>query len=113
MTRTARKMFKDIGYEYSEEYITDDITNEKVLERIQYKKGYETIKGYPQSEVENTAVTSVSIVKQPDFQSHLAVHASTTDIYIHYTSCMPEVPVSTCVCFLLFRCASPYSIFVF
>lgn len=39
-------MFKDIGYEYSEEYITDDITNEKVLERIQYKKGYETIKFY-------------------------------------------------------------------
>ena len=46
MTRTAKKMFKDIGYEYSEEYITDDITNEKVLERIQYKKGYETIKFY-------------------------------------------------------------------
>lgn len=39
MTRTAKKMFKDIGYEYSEEYTTDDITNEKVLERIQYKKG--------------------------------------------------------------------------
>ena len=46
MTRTAKKMFKDIGYEYSEEYTTDDITNEKVLERIQYKKGYETIKFY-------------------------------------------------------------------
>ena len=46
MTRTAKKMFKDIGYEYSEEYATDDITNEKVLERIQYKKGYETIKFY-------------------------------------------------------------------
>lgn len=46
MTRTARKMFKDIGYEYSEEYTTDDITNEKVLESIQYKKGYETIKFY-------------------------------------------------------------------
>lgn len=24
MTRTAKKMFKDIGYEYSEEYITDE-----------------------------------------------------------------------------------------
>ena len=46
MTKTARKMFKDIGYEYSEEYITDDITKEKVLERIQYKKGCETIKFY-------------------------------------------------------------------
>ena len=32
-----------------------------------------------------------------DFQSHPVVHASSTDIYIHYTSCMPEVPVSTCV----------------
>lgn len=46
MTRTAKKMFQDMGYEYSEEYTTDDITNEKVLERIQYKKGYETIKFY-------------------------------------------------------------------
>ena len=32
-----------------------------------------------------------------DFQSHPVVHASLTDICIHYTSCMPEVPVSTCV----------------
>lgn len=55
--------------------------------------------GYPQSEVENTASTSVSIVKQSGFQSHPVVHASSTDICIHYTNCMPEVPVSTCVCF--------------
>ena len=46
MTRTAKKMFKDIGYEYSEKYTTDDITNEKVLERIQYEKGCETIRFY-------------------------------------------------------------------
>ena len=46
MTRTAKKMFKDIGYKYSEKYITDNITNEKVLERIQYEKGCETIRFY-------------------------------------------------------------------
>lgn len=46
MTRTAKKMFKDIGYEYSEKYTTDDITNEKVLERIQYEKGCESIRFY-------------------------------------------------------------------
>ena len=46
MTKTARKMFKDIGYEYSEKYITDNITNEKVLEQIQYEKGCETIRFY-------------------------------------------------------------------
>lgn len=46
MTRTAKKMFKDIGYEYSEKYTTDDITKEKVLERIQYEKGCETIRFY-------------------------------------------------------------------
>lgn len=32
-----------------------------------------------------------------DFQSHPVVHASSTDICIHYVSYMPEVPVSTCV----------------
>lgn len=32
-----------------------------------------------------------------DSQPRPVVHASSTDIYIHYTSCMPEVPVSTCV----------------
>lgn len=46
MTRTAKKIFKDIGYEYSEKYITDNITNEKVLEQIQYEKGCETIRFY-------------------------------------------------------------------
>lgn len=46
MTRTAKKMFKDIGYKYSEKYITDNITNEKVLEQIQYEKGCETIRFY-------------------------------------------------------------------
>lgn len=46
MTRTAKKMFKDIGYEYSEKYTTDDITKEKVLERIQYEKECETIRFY-------------------------------------------------------------------
>lgn len=46
MTRTAKKMFKDIGYKYSEKYITDNITNEKVLEQIQYEKGCKTIRFY-------------------------------------------------------------------
>ena len=46
MTKTAKKMFKDIGYKYSEKYITDNITNEKVLEQIQYEKGCETIRFY-------------------------------------------------------------------
>ena len=44
-----------------------------------------------------TLLSPVSV--RTDFQPILAVHASSTDIYIHYTSYMPEVPVSTCVCF--------------
>ena len=44
-----------------------------------------------------TLLSPVSV--RTDFQPIHAVHASSTDIYIHYTSCMPEVPVSTCVCF--------------
>lgn len=43
MTRTARKMFKDVGYEYSEKYTTDD---EKSLEYIQYESEHATIKFY-------------------------------------------------------------------
>ena len=37
------------------------------------------------------------VLAKTDFQSLPVVHASSTDIYIHYVSCMPEVPVSTCV----------------
>lgn len=80
--------------------IAYSIKIERPLEEVENFRSH--IFGYPQSEVENTAVTSVSIVKQSDFQSHHVVHASLTDIYIHYTSCMPEVPVSTCVCFYCF-----------
>ena len=43
MARTARKMFKDVGYEYSEKYTTDD---EKSLEYIQYESEHATIKFY-------------------------------------------------------------------
>lgn len=43
MTRTAKEMFKDMGYEYSEKYTSDD---EKALEYIQYKSEYATIKFY-------------------------------------------------------------------
>lgn len=43
MTRTAKKMFKDMGYEYSEKYTTDD---EKALEYIQYENEHATIKFY-------------------------------------------------------------------
>lgn len=43
MTRTAKKMFQDMGYEYSEKYTADD---EKALEYIQYEKECEIIKFY-------------------------------------------------------------------
>lgn len=43
MTRTAKEMFKDMGYEYSEKYTTDD---EKALEYIQYEKECEIIRFY-------------------------------------------------------------------
>lgn len=43
MTRAAKEMFKDMGYEYSEKYTTDD---EKALEYIQYEKECEIIKFY-------------------------------------------------------------------
>lgn len=43
MTRTAKKMFQDMGYEYSEKYTTDD---EKTLEYIQYENEHATIKFY-------------------------------------------------------------------
>lgn len=43
MTKTAKEMFKDMGYEYSEKYTSDD---EKALEYIQYKSEYATIKFY-------------------------------------------------------------------
>lgn len=61
MTRTAKKMFKDIGYKYSEKYITDNITNEKVLEQIQYEKGVKPL-GFI-SEV-NFGVNHIKILAQ-------------------------------------------------
>lgn len=46
MTRTAKKMFKDMGYTYSDKYYTNETTNECVLEYIKYEKDGATIKFY-------------------------------------------------------------------
>ena len=43
MTKTAKKMFQDMGYEYSEKYTSDD---EKALEYVQYENEHATIKFY-------------------------------------------------------------------
>ena len=56
-----------LAFTYKAPFLVDLPQNKKVLyDRVIYF-------GYPQSVVENTAFTSVSIVKQPDFQPLIAV----------------------------------------